>query len=376
MSRLRDIQYHVVTYTADANGGPGARKAELTPHVLGLTLQRRRNLPGMAAFTLVRPLDKLDAFLYMRDHFAVFRETGAGVKRVFSGKIVKPSMQSSDTVIYGWDYLSWFQLSRTGYRTLYPEKFIGSQIVSPEFDLAKAVGTSPFAFVTKGTIEDPLGNDGVTKMKTNAEFGLNLFNRLFVLYSLAEMAMANTGYNVQFEITHEPPHTFNFWKDYGTARSKTFVYPGNLIEHDYVPGYDLIRNDRATVVSDPDTGEGSEYAATSASSIATYRRLQDAVTLRTLVGITTGTTETDQAKAALQRLLKEGIRLPKLVNLYPRQGEFDPEVDFTCGDTVPVILANDTGGRMVDADLMVEGWATAWSPEAGELLQVQVRTPD
>jgi hypothetical protein len=373
LRRLRTIQMHVIVYAPDASGGPGAAKMELTPEVLWLTWQRAQNLPGQVAFTLARPSSKLADIDWMKDHIKVFREDHNGLVTVFAGKLVKPMVTADDVICLAWDYKAFLQLSRTGYRTLYPEKLIGSEIVSPEWTAAKAVDTSPFTFVTTGTIQDPLGSDDLTAIKVSKGFGVAMFNRLLTFYQLAEMAMANTSHNVVFEITHSTPHTFNFWKDYGSSfTALDFTYPGNLSYYQHDPGFDALRNDRSTIIST--TGGGTEeYNLDDDPSVASYRRLQDAVALRTLVGISTGTTETDQTKAGLARLLVEGVRLPKQFILYPRQGEFSPYIDFGEGDKVKVTLRADDGTTDHDGEIRVTALAGAWSPQGGESLAIYGR---
>lgn len=372
--RLRDIQMHAVIYTPDGNGGPGVPKLELDRDILNCVWQQNQSLPGFAAFSLARFNPKLSSINWMQDHIALVREDGRATKTVFAGKLVKPEMAGTDVIVRCWDYAAFLQRSRTGFRTDYSSKKIGTEIIKPEWDLAQSVSNSPFAFVADGTFEDPLGLDGVTAIRTNADFGVVLFNRLFTFYTLCEMAMANTANNVKFEITREAPFTFNVWKNYGTAKTKyAFSFPGNLVAHDYSPGFDAYRNDIATVISDGAGGD-SEYSVQS-TDVATspYRRLQDAVAVRTLLGAT-GATESDQGKAVIERLLKEGLRTPQLISLQPRQGELTPFDGWDLGDTFRVTLQKpDRSGDEYDGHVRAVSVGAAWTPEAGELLQLFAR---
>jgi hypothetical protein len=374
-TRLRDIAMHAVIYAPDANGGPGIPKWELDPDMLNVTWQQALNFPGQMALTLTRFNKKMADLNYMVDHIKLFREDARGLKTVFAGKIVKPDENVRDAIIYGWDYTSFLQRSRTGFRVLYPEKLIGTEIVAAEWALAKAVGTSPFAFVATGTIEDPLALDGVTKIKTNNQFGVVDFDRLYLFFAMAELSMANTSNTVVFEITRDPPHTFNFWKNRSTKRTNySFVYPGNVIDYSLEDGHDQIVNDLATVIIDPTTGAQVEYALADVGSIAAYRRLQSATSIKTLYGLNSGTTETDQQKAALQRLITVGAVPPSLYTIFPRQGELTPFDGWELGDTMRLNLAKaDRSGDEVDAYKRVTGIAGAWTPEAGELLQLFLR---
>jgi len=374
--RDRAVQYHAIVFGQDANGGPGTPLCEITPELLNLRWQVAQNLPGMAVFTLVRPNKKLALIEGMKTHVKVWREDASGLVPIFAGKIAKVMPAATDAIVMAWDYKALLQLSRTGYMTLYPNKKIGSEIINPEWLLAKNAGTSPLAFVTTGTIQNPLGSDGLTEISVNTDFGLVLFNRLFTFYQLAEMAMANTDNNVVFDISRTEPHTFSFLKNKGnTITARDFTFPGNLINFDYDKGEDGIRNDRATVIGG--TAGDAEYAVTDAANIAEYRRLQDAVSPSTLVGETTGTTETDQTKAIMARLLRVGIRTPRTVILTPRQNEFIPFVDIDLGDKVRCTIINDdeTGTRF-NGTVRVTAFTSAWSPAAGELIAVAARGLD
>ncbi|MCU0275066.1 MAG: hypothetical protein MUE34_17725, partial [Acidimicrobiales bacterium] len=96
----------------------------------------------------------------------------------------------------------------------------------------------------------------------------------------------------------------------------------------------------------------------------------------TLVGENTGSTETDQTKAIMARLLQEGIRTPKGLLLQVRQGEFVPFTDLDLGDKVRVSLRNEESGDLYSALVRATAFAGAWTPGSGELVQVQARGVD
>ena len=373
MRRVHDIQYHVVIYSPAANGGPGTAKYELDSDALNLVWQQALNYPAQAAIGLARFNPKLADLDYMKDHIKIFREDDKGLKTVFAGKLVKPNETARDSLIYAWDYAAFLQLSRTGFRVLYPEKTI-KEIVDAEWALAKNVDKSPFEFVTTGTTQAPLALDGTTEIKTNSQFGVIDFDRLFLFFALAEMSMANTSNTVVFEITRDTPHTFNFWKNRSTQRTGYhFSFPGNLIDYDLEDGHDQIRNDLATIILDPTTGAQVEYALTDTTSKDEFRRLQAAVAIRTLYGISSGTTETDQQKAALARMLTVGTSIPSVYTLFPRQGEITPFDGWDLGDTMRVTIMKPDRTTETDGYRRVTGVAGAWTPFAGELLQLFVR---
>jgi len=371
MAELRQIQYRAIVYSPAADGGPGLPKLELTPDVLNLVWQQGLNVPGQAAFSMTRWNKKLDVMDWMIDHIKIFRETPAGIKTVFAGKIIKSSYSARDVTVTCWDYASFLQRSRTGFRVMYPNKKIGTEIVGPEWALAKGVDKSPFTFVATGTIEDPLALDGATAIISNSEFGVIDFDRMFLFYALAELSMANTSNTVVFEITREAPHTFNFWKNRSTKRTNYSFAPGTQIDYDYSGNEDQIVNDIATIIVDPITGEQVEYGLTDTASKDLYRRLQSAVTIKTLFGLNNGTTATDQQKAAMARMLSVGAIPPSMVVAFPRQNEFQPFVNCDLGDTFRVTIPlADRNGDELDAYMKWAGVTAAWTPDAGELLQV------
>lgn len=374
-TRVRDIQMHAIVYAPDAAGGPGVPKMELTSDLLNLVWQAALNYPAQAAFTLTRFNPKLANFDYMRDHIKIFREDSRTTKCVFAGKVIKPQAGTNDALVYCWDYLSFLQRSRTGFRILYPDANIGTGIVAPEWSLAKLVDKSPFEFVTTGTIEDPLALDGITPIKTNSQFGVIDFDRLYTFFALAELSMANTANTVVFEITRDAPHTFNFWKNRSQQRKNyAFSFPGNLIDYDLQDGHDQIVNDMATVILDPTTGAQVEYALTDTASKDLYRRLQSATAIKTLYGLNSGTTETDQQKAALARLITIAATPPSLYTLFPRQGEVTPFDGWDLGDSLRLTLQKpDRSGDEIDGYRKITGITAAWTPEAGELMQLFAR---
>ncbi len=373
-TRLHDIQYHGIVFAPDANGGPGTPKCELDTDMLNVVWQQGLNVAGQLVFTMSRFNAKLALFDYMRDHVKLYRECAHGTKVIFSGKLIKPQEGTKDAVVRCWDYQAFLQRSRTGFKTLYPNQNI-KQIIDAEWNLAKTVGTSPFAFVATGTTETPVGLDGVTPIVVNSQFGVVDFDRLFLFYALSEMSMSNTDNSVIFEITRETPHTFNFWKNRTTPRTlASFVYPGNVVEYDLNPGYDELQNDIATIIVDPTTGVQSEYSLADDTNIGIYRRLQSTVSIKTLYGLNSGTTETDQQKAALARILSTSVVTPKVITVFPRQHELDPFLGWDLGDTFPVtVMKADRSGDRLNAAMALVGLGGSWTPDSGELLQAYLR---
>jgi hypothetical protein len=373
--RLRAVQYHAIVYAPDSNGGPGLPKLELDPHILNLVWSQTQNLSGQAAFALARRNPVVDQISWMVDHIKIFRETAASTRVVFAGKLVQPVLSAIDVFGYCLDYAGFLQLSVTGYRTAYANKKIGTEVISPEWTLAKNLTNSPFAFVTTGTIENPRGQDGSTEISTNADFGVVLFDRLFTFNTLAEMSMANTSNNVKFEITRESPHTFNLWRNYGANKTTwAGVWPGNLASYDFDGGRDGIRHDLRTVISDGAGGQVEHSVQSSDANSTLLRRLQAAVAIRTLFG-GTGTTESDQGKAALARQLVVSQRYPRLVRVTPRLGDFPVFDGNDLGDRFRLTIQKpDATGDFYDGYLLLQQVIGVWEPSTGgELVDLYLR---
>jgi hypothetical protein len=130
--------------------------------------------PANAYFTLRQDSVHNARLLPLRTHIRIsYVNDATGYKAiVFSGRLGDPSSSGDDVVWTAWNYLAELSLTRTGYRTVYPVKLLGSEIASPEWTAARTATYALLNFVTTGTIQDPLGSDGTTPIKTDARFGV------------------------------------------------------------------------------------------------------------------------------------------------------------------------------------------------------------
>ena len=367
---------HGVVYAPDANGGPGTPKFELDGAMLNMSWQRVQNQASQAIFTLLRTHPLLDLIDWNRDHIGLWRESSAGVAQVFAGKIWKPQYGPRDCICWCNDYAAYLGKTLTGWQTAYANKYLGTEIIGPEIDLAIAQDTSVVAFLTKGTIEDPLGFDGITKLTTNALFGTAAQSRLVLFNAITAFAASNTTNNPVFEITRSAPFTFNFWKNKGVQNTGwASTFPGTLanFQGDVVAGDES--NDLATILNDGDGGSGL-YTVSNAASVANYRRLQEATSLSGLAGLVGNTIYTDQAIAAINRLLGERMRAVGMIAEMPHQGMIDPFIGWDLGDTHRSTYAKrEYSGDQMDAYLRDVAITGAWTPNHGERLIIYRRTP-
>jgi hypothetical protein len=259
-----------------------------------------------------------------------------------------------------WNYLAELSLSRTGYRTLYPQKLIGTEVARVEWELAQAAVFSLVGHVATGTTEDPLGSDGLTKIKTDNRFGVIDVPRLLLMFDLTEIGRANTANNVTFEITRTAPFTFNFWKNRGVSyTAKRLTLPGSVVDYQFSPGYAGLRNDLATIGQNA-AGGATEIVKTDEANAALYGRRQDVFTIKTLAGLAGAATESDAQTAITERAVKEATTLEKSIALDVRDDAFAPFDGWEIEDLVRVQIKRgrdniDTDYRIVGARGVLDG---------------------
>lgn len=272
---------------------------------------------------------------------------------VFTGRLGDPSSSGDDVVWTTWNYLAELSLSRTGYRTVYPDKLIGSEIFSPEWALARTATYALLNFVATGTIEDPLGSDGTTPIKTDARFGVIDVPRLLLFFDLTEIGRANTANNVTFEITRTPPFTMNFWKNRGSLyTAKRLTFPGSCSAYRFAPGFAALRNDLATVGQSV-AGAATEIIKTDEANAAIYGRRQDVFSIKTLAGLDGAATEADAQVAITARAVKESTTLEKSIALDLRHSQLQPFDGWDMEDLMRVQVKR--GRDNIDADYRIVG---------------------
>jgi hypothetical protein len=272
---------------------------------------------------------------------------------VFTGRLGDPSSSGDDVIWSAWNYLAELSLSRTGYRVVYPTKLLGSEILAPEWALTRTATYALLNFVATGTIEDPLGSDGVTPIKTDARFGVIDVPRLLLFFDLSEIGRANTVNNVVFEITRTSPFTFNFWKNRGSSYlANRLTFPGTCRDYGFEPGYTALRNDLATV-GQTVGGAATEIVKTDEANALIYGRRQDVFTIKTLAGLAGAPTEGDAQVAITERAVKEATTLEKSIALQLRNGLFEPFDGWDIEDVVRVQISR--GRDQIDADYRIVG---------------------
>jgi hypothetical protein len=339
---LATIEYAIEIFDSGGTFGPNLRLGEIW-EARNLGWSRYDRVPGRAFFTLAHT-DNLSSFGWaivpLTTHVRFYRIVDGTATLVYTGVIVDYDSTGDDVIYQCLDYLALLSISRTGYKTLYPVKAIGTEIVSPEWTLAKNATSSPLGFITTGTIENPLGTDDVTVIKSNTQFGLLDQMRLQLFYDLSEMGRANTTHHVTFEIAPSTTPTFTFYKDKGTNVTFGFVLNGNVSDYRYLPNWTAYRNDLATVGSIATGGTG-EIVKKDDTAAASKGRRQDVFTIQTLLGIVGATTEADQQQAVAQRMLKKALTLQPTLALSLMPGGTDLFNGWDICDKVLVEIEND-----------------------------------
>lgn len=358
-------EYVVELYNSGATFGPNAKLAEIWD-ARNVGWSRYDRLAGKAFFTLSQTSAVLPLFDELLTHIAIWRITPSGDTLVYRGVFIDRNATGDDVILDFFDYISLLSVSRSGFKTLYPTKLLGTEIVSPEWLLAKNATSSPLGFVTTGTIEDPLGTDGVTPIKTNAQFGTLDQTRLQLFFDLTEMGRANTINHVTYEIDLD--NAFHFYKNRGGAADIAFVLGGNITDYQWLPGKARYRNDVATIGAGG-AGGAAEIVATNAAEILAKGRRQDVTTLKTLAGISGGGTEADQQKAALERELKRLVQQTSGLALKVARGRVEPFVGWSMNDTALIEIEN--GDDLITGSRRIVGVRCLFT-EAGEDIDVIV----
>lgn len=322
--------------------------------------------PGSAFFTLRQESENNAIITPGLDHLRIWfadKAQGYGPILLFQGRIGDPDESGEDVVWQAWDYLAELSLSLSGFRRLYPNKKIGTEIAKPEWDEnsvdfplygAKVRTKSRVNFITTGTFQDPESAPAVP-ITTDARFGVIKVPRLLLLFDLSEMGRANTTNNVTYEITRSLTPTLNFWKNKGsTITAQRLCFPGNLRDFRYVPGVMDIRNKLATIGESTDGGAVAIEKSVSSGAYGydTFGLMEDVFSIKTLAGVT-GTSTFDAQEQITQRAVNEATQLTAAVRLDTRT-DFLPFDGWDMEDAIRVQLKR--GRTNVDADYRIIGW--------------------
>ncbi len=289
--------------------------------------------------------------------------TGYGPILVFNGRLADPDESGEDVVWQAWGYLAELSLSLSGFRRLYPNKKLGSEIVSKEWSEdstdwpdygAKVQNSSLLNHIATGTIENP--QSGGVDITTDTRFGVVKVPRLLLFFDMTEMGRANTTNNVTYEISRSTTPTFNFWKNSGNAlTARRITFPGNVKDFRFVPGTVDVRNVLSTVGTAL-TGTATaieKSVAAGAYGYTLFGRREDVFTVKTLAGINNADTEFAAQERVTERAVNEATQLTSQLQVDMRWPLFLPFDGWEIEDTIRVQLKR--GRTNIDADYRIIG---------------------
>lgn len=361
-------EYCLEFYDSGATFGPNVKQGELWS-ARNVGWSRYDRIPGKAFCTMTQGDPLLPLLVPLTTHVRMTRVAPAGNTEVYNGALIDYDAAGDDVVCEFYDYGSLLSISRAGYRVMYPTKALGTEIVSPEWTLAKNATSSPLGFVATGTIEDPLGTDDATVIKTNAQFGLLDQMRLQLFYDLSEMGRANTIHHVTYEITRTAPFTFHFRKNQGASSGIGLVLNGTVSDYRHLPNWRKYRNDLATLGTTVGGG-ATEIVKTDPAQAAAKGLRQDVFTIKTLLGIAGAATEADQQSQAADRMLKSMTVAQPAIALRLIRGFLAPFEAHDIADLATVEISNGIDSITTPWRILGE---RALFTEAGEDLQIIVQ---
>lgn len=331
-------EYVVELFNSGATFGPNASLGEVWD-ARNLGWSRYDRMPGKAFWTMAQTSPLVSKIVPLTTHVRIWRITPLLTTLAWVGAVVDTDNTGDDVIVTCFDYIALLGLSRTGYKTMYPVKKLGTEILSPEWALAQGATSSPLGFVTTGTIQDPTGTDGVTVIKTNHQFGLLDQMRLQLFYDLSEMGRANTAFHTTYEITRSLTPQFQFLKDKGVNVGLGLTLGGNVSDYRHLPNWTKYRNNLATIGQT--VGGGSTEVVVSDAAAAAAKGLRmDVFTIKTLLGVVGAATTADQQKAVADRMLKSALTLQPTLMLRMLRNSVDFFNGWDISDKATVEIGN------------------------------------
>jgi hypothetical protein len=168
---------------------------------------------------------------------------------IWQGFVAFIQDEKEKTTIYGLGFLECLKWYRAGYNTEYTGKKIGTEIISPIWDLIDArTGAILGDLITKGTIEDPY-TTGTSTAKTidRTVFDEDFFTLCQEMIYLARADSPSGAWvqNAVMEVTlSATAPTFNFWRNIGSDKTQViFELDSEITDFIHTKDYRFIRND-------------------------------------------------------------------------------------------------------------------------------------
>jgi len=234
--------------------------------------ERYENIPGRCKFSIPYNDAKITCLIPDTQfiQILIYREQVL----VWQGYVAFLEDSKDKTTVYGLTYLECLKWYRSGYNVTYTTKKIGTEVLSPIWDLIDArTGAILGDLVKKGTFEDPY-DTGTSNAKTVTKTVMDEDYFTLVTQMIAiSRANSPSGAWVQNTVMDvsldENNPTFSFLRDVGTDKSQViFELDSEIRDFVSTKDYRFIRNDvkGLAVVSGPKVLTSSQTDATSRTS--------------------------------------------------------------------------------------------------------------
>lgn len=240
------------------------------------------------------------------------------------------------TTVYGLSLLEILKWYAVGYNTTYSAQKIGSQIISPIYDIIAArTGNVLSALITKGTIENPYdtGSSSAEKTITRTVFNESFFDLLrdMVAVSSADSPSGSWVQNTVFDISlSATAPTFSFSRNVGTDKTNVkFEMDSEIVDFNFQSDLRSIYNDITgyAIQEGPKVLTSNQVDTTSRTSY--YRREH-----YPFYGSASNTVELGETAKNALKILKDPqkyINISFAAGLIPFNG-------YVMGDNVKVVI--------------------------------------
>ena len=274
---------------------------------------------------------------------------------VWQGFIILLVDDKDGTTVYGLTYMECLKWYRVGFNAIYTSKKIGSEIISPIYDIIVATTNDILgAKVTKGTIQDPYTTGTTTaKTITKTTYDEDFFTILkdMVDASRSDSPSGSWKQDAVFNISFsDTAPTFSFLRDVGSDKSDVvFDMDSEIINFSFMTDMRSIYNDVKgyAVQSGPSFLTSSQIDTTSRTSY--YLRH-----FSPYFGTITGQTQLDEMAKDILKKYKDPIQTLAVefaANIKPFDG-------YSMGDGVKIRINRgrvniDTFYRVVGMEVTV-----------------------
>lgn len=204
---------------------PDGKKYEFE-QTTGVRWETYENIPGRCIFSV--PANDLKIVSISDDEQFIQAFIYRNQTLVWQGFVAYIADDKLKTTFYGLSLMECLKWYRSGYNTAYSGKKIGSEILSPIWDIIDAKSGAILGdIIKKGTIEDPYQSGTTTaKTITRTVFDEDFFTLCQQMVALARADSPNGAWvqnTVMAVSLSETAPTFSFLRDVGTDKSTVIL---------------------------------------------------------------------------------------------------------------------------------------------------------